>query len=444
MGIKSYKPTSPARRFYSVSDFKEITKGVEPEQSLARAPDAAPAVATTTAASPAASAAAATSSATASSTGARQDRHPGEGRDDRVRPEPHGAHRAPALRRRREALHPRARRPDVGDTIVSSRNADIKPGNAMTLRYIPLGTTIHNIEMKKGKGGQLVRSAGSGAQLMAKDGDYAQVRLPVGRGPQGPPRLPRHHRPGLEHRPREHLARQGRALALARQAPAQPRRHDEPRRSPDGRRRRSHVRRPSPVLAVGPALEGAQDAQQQAHRRHDRQAPRAEGLREKRMPRSIKKGAVRRRSSRGEDRRGRRRAEQEGHQDVVAPQHDHAGRRRAHVRRAQRTEVRPGVRDGEHGRAQARRVRPDAHVPRPLRRQEGQGRKGGASAPPPAPRSNLSRSHTSLARARGLRVARARVLWSPYARSPFASASSASPSMRTVSQSRSSFAPSDS
>jgi large subunit ribosomal protein L2 len=68
----------------------------------------------------------------------------------------------------------------VGDKIVSSRNADIKPGNSMTLRYIPLGTTIHNIEMRKGKGGQLVRSAGVGGVLMAKDGDYAQIRLPSG------------------------------------------------------------------------------------------------------------------------------------------------------------------------------------------------------------------------------------------------------------------------
>src|SRR3954464_15620431 len=57
----------------------------------------------------------------------------------------------------------------VGDTVVSSRNADIKPGNAMTLRSIPLGTTIHNIELRKGKGGQLVRSAGAGGVLMAKD-----------------------------------------------------------------------------------------------------------------------------------------------------------------------------------------------------------------------------------------------------------------------------------
>ena len=68
----------------------------------------------------------------------------------------------------------------VGDTVITSKNADIKPGNAMMLRYIPLGTVIHNVEMKKGKGAQMVRSAGSGAALMAKDGDYAQLRLPSG------------------------------------------------------------------------------------------------------------------------------------------------------------------------------------------------------------------------------------------------------------------------
>lgn len=68
----------------------------------------------------------------------------------------------------------------VGDTVVSSKNADITPGNALRLRYIPVGTMIHNIELKIGKGGQLVRSAGTAAQLMAKDGDYAQVRLPSG------------------------------------------------------------------------------------------------------------------------------------------------------------------------------------------------------------------------------------------------------------------------
>ena len=68
----------------------------------------------------------------------------------------------------------------VGDTVVSGPDADIKPGNALPLVNIPLGTVIHNIEMKPGKGAQLVRSAGSSAQLMAKEGDFAQVRLASG------------------------------------------------------------------------------------------------------------------------------------------------------------------------------------------------------------------------------------------------------------------------
>jgi len=68
----------------------------------------------------------------------------------------------------------------VGARIVSGPKADILPGNALPLRGIPVGTTIHNIELKRGKGGQMVRSAGAAAQLMAKEGDYAQVRLPSG------------------------------------------------------------------------------------------------------------------------------------------------------------------------------------------------------------------------------------------------------------------------
>jgi large subunit ribosomal protein L2 len=68
----------------------------------------------------------------------------------------------------------------VGDQVVSSEKADIKPGNAVPLKNIPLGSHIHNLELKVGKGGQLIRSAGSYGQLMAKEGSYAQVRLPSG------------------------------------------------------------------------------------------------------------------------------------------------------------------------------------------------------------------------------------------------------------------------
>src|SRR3984885_328306 len=139
MGIKSFKPTRPARRFYSVSDFKELTKGVTPTRSLLE----------------------------------HQTRTGGRNHNGRITSRFRGGGH-----KKRYILAPDGL--TVGDKIISSRNADIKPGNSMPLRYIPLGTLVHNVEMKKGKGGQLVRSAGSGAALMAKDGDYAQLRLPSG------------------------------------------------------------------------------------------------------------------------------------------------------------------------------------------------------------------------------------------------------------------------
>ena len=178
MGIKSYKPTSPARRFYSGSDYKELTKGVKPERSLLEHQ---------------------TSTGGRNNNGRITSRFRGGGHKQRYRIidwrrdkigiqavvatieyDPNRTARIALLNyadgEKRYILAPDGL--VVGDKIISSRNADIKPGNAMPLRYIPLGTTVHNLEMQKGKGGQLVRSAGSGAVLMAKDGDYAQVRMP--------------------------------------------------------------------------------------------------------------------------------------------------------------------------------------------------------------------------------------------------------------------------
>ena len=193
-------------------------------------------------------------------------------------PEPHGAHRAAPLRGRREALHPRARRPEAG------RHGRLEPQRRHQARQLPAAAAHparHDdpqLEMKKGKGGQLVRSAGVAAQLMAKDGDYAQVKLPSGevRKVHVDCRATVGQVSNLEHQ-NISLGKAGRS-ALARPASAQPRRHHEPGRSPDGRRRRPHQRRSSPVLAVGPARQGSEDPQQQAHRRHDRQAPQGEGL----------------------------------------------------------------------------------------------------------------------------------------------------------------------
>jgi large subunit ribosomal protein L2 len=68
----------------------------------------------------------------------------------------------------------------VGDTVMSGPQAEIRPGNSLPIANIPVGTQVHNIELKEGKGGQLVRAAGQAAQLLAKEGEYAQIRLPSG------------------------------------------------------------------------------------------------------------------------------------------------------------------------------------------------------------------------------------------------------------------------
>ena len=153
----------------------------------------------------------------------------------------------------------------VGQEIVSTdRQADILPGNAMPLRFIPLGTVIHNIELRKDKGGQVAKSAGAGAQILAKEGDYAQVRLPSSEirkvhldcratiGQIG------------NARPLEHQRRQGRPEPLEGHPAARPRHGHESHR-PSARRRRGQGQGRPPSGQPGRHPDqGLQDPQEQA------------------------------------------------------------------------------------------------------------------------------------------------------------------------------------
>ncbi len=177
MAIKKFRPTSPGRRFMTVSAFDEITK-TEPERSLL---------------------------APLQRRGGRNSfgritvRHRGGGHKRQYRIidfrrnkdgipatvvgieyDPNRSANIALLNyadgEKRYILAPVGLKP--GNTVLSGEKADIFPGNAMPIRYIPVGTLIHNIELKPGKGGQLVRSAGTSAQLMAKEGAYAHIRMP--------------------------------------------------------------------------------------------------------------------------------------------------------------------------------------------------------------------------------------------------------------------------
>lgn len=179
MGIRVYKPTSPARRFMSVLTYEELTKK-PPERSLTEHKK---------------------KHAGRNQTGKITVRHQGGGNKAKYRIidfkrdkdsipakvaaieyDPNRSAFIALLHyvdgEKRYILAPEGLQ--AGDSVVSGPEADIKPGNALPLQNIPLGTLIHNIEIKTGRGGQLVRSAGNSAQLMAKEGAYAQVRLPSG------------------------------------------------------------------------------------------------------------------------------------------------------------------------------------------------------------------------------------------------------------------------
>lgn len=179
MAIKSFKPYSPSRRFMTVASFDEITTD-KPERSLVEPLK---------------------QNAGRNQQGKLTVRHQGGGhkrlyrridfkrmkdgipaRVATIEYDPNRSARIALLNyvdgEKRYIIAPNGLK--VGDKIVSGADSDIKVGNAMPLKNIPVGTTVHNIEMKIGKGAQLARSAGSSAQLMAKDGNTALLRLPSG------------------------------------------------------------------------------------------------------------------------------------------------------------------------------------------------------------------------------------------------------------------------
>ena len=159
----------------------------------------------------------------------------------------------------------------VGATVSSGPEADILVGNALPLKNIPAGTTVHAIELRPGKGAQMARSAGAQAQLVAKEGDYALLKLPSGEtrkvlvecmatiGQVG----------NTDHE-NVSIGKAGRNRWMGIR-PDQPRRDHEPGGSPARRRRRQDLGRTSSGDAVGPADARLQDAQQQADRRVHRQ-----------------------------------------------------------------------------------------------------------------------------------------------------------------------------
>jgi large subunit ribosomal protein L2 len=179
VATRNYKPTSPGRRGMSVADFSELTKK-KPERALTKGK---------------------TSSGGRNTRGKITSYHRGGGHKRLFRDidfkrdkwdipakvasieyDPNRSARIALLHyadgEKRYVVAPQGM--NVGDRVMTSERAEIKPGNTLPLRVIPTGSLVHNIELKPGKGGQLVRSAGMGAQLMACDANYAQLKLPSG------------------------------------------------------------------------------------------------------------------------------------------------------------------------------------------------------------------------------------------------------------------------
>ncbi|MCP3857457.1 MAG: 50S ribosomal protein L2 [Actinomycetia bacterium] len=177
MGLRKRKPTSPGRRFQTVSDFSELTTD-SPEKSLLRP---------------------APKTGGRNNLGRKTARHRGGGHKRRYRVidfrrnkdgvpakvasieyDPNRNCRIALLHyldgEKRYITAPRG--VEVGDLLQSGHGADIRPGNALPMRYIPVGTVVHNVELKPGGGAKMGRSAGTSIQLVAKEGEYATLRLP--------------------------------------------------------------------------------------------------------------------------------------------------------------------------------------------------------------------------------------------------------------------------
>jgi large subunit ribosomal protein L2 len=177
MALRKRKPTSPGRRFQTVSDFSDITRD-EPERSLV---------------------AKKSKTGGRNSYGRKTSRHRGGGHKQRYRVidfrrnkdgvparvahieyDPNRTCRIALLHyldgEKRYILAPKDLR--VGDTVQSGPQAEIRPGNALPMRFIPVGTVVHNVELRPGGGGKMARSAGTSVQLVAKEGDFATLRLP--------------------------------------------------------------------------------------------------------------------------------------------------------------------------------------------------------------------------------------------------------------------------
>ena len=143
-------------------------------------------------------------------------------------------------------------RVQVGDKVIAGSKVDVKPGNAMPLSGMPVGSIIHNVELKPGKGGQIARSAGAYAQFCrSRRRLCASCGLSSGELPHCSSGMHGDSGRSLKPRPLEPELRQGGPHASQRPAPACSRRRDEPGRPPAWRRRRPHIRRPSPGHALG-------------------------------------------------------------------------------------------------------------------------------------------------------------------------------------------------